>query len=344
MLPSLLSSLTNGIAVDLGTAKTVLYVKGRGIVANEPSFVAVEENGTGAGRVAAIGKQAKELRGRTAQNIQSVNPLRGGSVQDFELAGALLTHVVHKNPSRSRLLKSRTLIGVGSSATALERKAIIEAAQFAGSGEVYLIDESLAAAIGAGLPLHKACGSMIVDIGAGTTDVTVLSLNGIVCSESIESAGARFDEKIAEYVRKVHHVAIGEQTAEEIKLAIGAALPGSENPTYAVRGRHNSTGLPACINLSQTEVVKALSEPLEEIVEVIKRVLDKTPPEIAADIMDRGMTLVGAGALLSRLDAFISSRTSLTARLVEEASTAVARGAGRVLENWADYEELLVRA
>ena len=328
MLPSILSTFTSGIAVDLGTAKTVLYVKGKGIIASEPSFVAIKEHGPGAGRVTAIGKSAKDLRGRTSQNITSVSPLRGGSVQNFELAGALLNHVVLKNPSRSRFVKCRTLIGVGSSASALERKTIAEAAQLAGSGEVFLINESLAAAIGAGLPVHKACGSMIVDIGAGTTDITVISMNGIVCSESIECAGSRFDEKITEFVRKTHQVTIGEQTAEEIKLAIGAALPGTENPKYSVRGRHNSTGLPACIGLTQTEVVKALSEPLQEIVEAIKRVLDKTPPEIAADIMEHGMSLVGAGALLTRLDAYISSRTALTARLVEDAHTAVARGAG----------------
>ncbi len=343
MLQSVLGGFSPDIAVDFGSANTLVYAKGRGIVANEPTFVAVHEAGPHGGKIAAMGSKAKELCGKTSEKIKTASPLREGVIHDFELAHSLLKYCVDKTPKRRPLIKSKVIVAIAPEATPVEERALIEAAQIATHGEIYLIQEPIAAALGAGLPVTEAMGSMICDLGAATTTVSVLSLGGIVRSESIKTAGNAFDRKIIEYVRKAHQAIIGDQTAEDLKIRIGAALASKKNPTLTVQGRDIKSGLPANISLSQSEIVSALADSLSEIARLVSRVLERTPPEMASDVVDRGIYLVGGSSKLRDIDLFLQGRVKVPIALVEDPHDAGITGAGAVLEQWDALQHLLAR-
>lgn len=342
MWHSLLSAFSPEFAFDLGTTNTILYLKGKGIVASEPSFVAVkgfEENR----EVTAVGKKAKELRGRTSRAITSLSPLQGGAIHDFELATDLLKHFVEMVPRHHRLIKSRAVVSVPSGATAVERRALSEAAELACSGDIYLVDKVMAAALGAGLNVAAAKGSMVVNIGGGTTDAGVIALGEVLFSLSSKTAGNEFDRCIIEYLKRTRHMMIGSETAEEIKLAIGSAQPTASNPSLTIQGQDMKTALPISISISQEEVAKALAPALNEVVQSIRMVLDRVPPEVSGDVFENGFVLTGGGALLGGVDTYLSERIGLPVSLVEEPLTTVVRGSGMILEEWKKYSHLLSR-
>jgi rod shape-determining protein MreB len=280
------------MGIDLGTANTLVYVAGRGIVLQEPSVVAIDQNTK---QPLAVGEDAKKMLGRTPGNIVAVRPLRDGVIADFDTAEMMLKHFIQRVHGGRYLIAPRIVIGIPSGVTGVERRAVMEAALQAGSREVYLVDEPVAAAIGAGLPVQEPTGNMIIDIGGGTTEVAVLSLQGIVLSESVRVAGDELSEAIIQYMKKVHNLTIGERTAEEIKIQIGSAYPTQEEMTMEVRGLHLLSGLPRTVTVKSTEIRESMAEPLSVIVEAIKRTLERTPPELAADIIDRGIMLAGGG-------------------------------------------------
>lgn len=282
----LFSRFSRDMGIDLGTANTLVYVAGRGIVLQEPSVVAIDQNTK---QPLAVGEDAKKMLGRTPGNIVAVRPLRDGVIADFDTAEMMLKHFIHRVHEGRYLIAPRIVIGIPSGVTGVERRAVMEAALQAGSREVYLVDEPVAAAIGAGLPVQEAVGNMIIDIGGGTTEVAVLSLQGIVLSESVRVAGDELSEAIVQYMKKVHNLTIGERTAEEIKIQIGSAYPTQEELTMEVRGLHLLSGLPRTVTVKSTEIRESMAEPLSVIVEAIKRTLERTPPELAADIIDRGI-------------------------------------------------------
>lgn len=333
MLPKRFRGLfSTDLSIDLGTANTLIYARGQGIVLNEPSVVAIRQD-RGNKVVAAVGAEAKMMLGRTPGNITAIRPLKDGVIADFTVTEKMLNHFIHKVHEKRFLRPSpRVLVCVPCGSTQVERRAIKESAAGAGAREVYLIEEPMAAAIGAGMPVGEARGSMVLDIGGGTTEVAVISLNGIVYSDSVRIGGNRFDEGIINYIRRNYGNLIGESTAERIKLEIGSAYPASEVREMEVKGRNLAEGVPRSFTLSSNEILEALQEPLAGIVEAVKAALEQTPPELGSDVAERGMVLTGGGALLRNFDKLLSEETGLPVIVSEDPLTCVARGGGRVLE------------
>ncbi len=331
----LFSRLSRDIGIDLGTANTLVYVSGRGVVLEEPSVVAIDQNTK---QPLAVGTEAKRMLGRTPGNVVAVRPLRDGVIADFERAELMLKHFMRQVHGGKNLFAPRVVIGIPSGVTGVERRAIEDAARGAGAREVYLIDEPVAAAFGAGLPVEEPTGNMIVDIGGGTTEVAVLSLQGTVLSESVRVAGDEISEAIVQYLKKVHNLIIGERTAEEIKIRIGSAYPNDsyDSESMEVRGLHQLSGLPRTVVVKAEEIRESMAEPLSAIIEAIKRTLERTPPELAADIVDRGIMLAGGGALLRGLDTLISHETGIVVHVAADPLRCVVMGTGRVLENFKD--------
>ncbi|NOX77137.1 MAG: rod shape-determining protein [Gammaproteobacteria bacterium] len=328
---------SNDLSIDLGTANTLIYVKGQGIVLNEPSVVAIRmERGTGNPKnIAAVGAEAKRMLGRTPGNIQAIRPLKDGVIADFTVTEKMLQHFIHKvHQDKFKFFhpSPRVLVCVPCGSTQVERRAIRESAAGAGAREVYLIEEPMAAAIGAGLPVSEASGSMVLDIGGGTTEVAVISLTGIVYSASVRIGGDRFDEAIINYVRRNYGTLIGEATAERIKEEVGNAYPGDEVREVEVRGRNLAEGIPRSFTLNSNEILEALQEPLSGIVSAVKTALEQTPPELGADVAERGLVLTGGGALLRDIDRLLMEETGLPVIIAEDPLTCVARGGGRALE------------
>jgi len=326
----LLRGFSSNIGIDLGTANTAVFVEGKGIVLYEPSIVAID---TKSKKILAVGKEAKEMVGKTPENIQAIRPLRHGVISDFEVTQAMLTYFIKKVLGRSILKpKPITVIGVPTGITPVEKRAVVDAAKSAGAREVYLIAEPMAAAIGAGLPVEEPIGNMIVDIGGGTTDIAVISLAGIVVSNSLRVAGDEMNEAIIQYIKRKLHLLIGEQTAEKIKITLGSAIMEEEEKQMEIRGR-DMTGLPRTEVITNHMVTEALEETVNSIVNAVRTTLEKTPPELASDIAERGIVLAGGGALLRNLDKKIEQETGIKARYADEPLTSVAKGLGMVLEN-----------
>lgn len=326
---------SNDISIDLGTANTLIYVRGKGIVLNEPSVVAIKvgRDPNSSKSVAAVGAEAKAMLGRTPGHITAMRPLKDGVIADFTVTEKMLQAFIHKvHGERFFKPSPRVLICVPCGSTQVERRAIKESAQGAGAREVYLIDEPMSAAIGAGMPVSDASGSMVLDIGGGTTEVAVISLNGIVYSDSVRIGGDKFDDAIISYVRRNYGSLIGDATAERIKHTIGCAYPGNEVLEIEVRGRNLAEGLPRSFTLNSNEVLEAIQEPLSGIIGAVKAALEKTPPELAADVSERGIVVTGGGALLRDMDRLLMEETGLPVIIAEDPLTCVARGGGRVLE------------
>lgn len=333
MLSKVLGMFSSDMAIDLGTANTLVYVKGRGIVLNEPSVVAIKSE-QGRDRVLAVGDEAKLMLGRTPHGIQAIRPLRDGVIADFHVAEQMIKHFIQKVHNRS-FASPQVVVCVPSGSTAVERKAIQESAEQAGARKVYLIDEPMAAAIGAGLPVTEPQGSMVVDIGGGTTEVAVLFLSGIVFATSVRVGGDKMDDALIAYIRRNHNLLIGEATAERIKKEIGTALIPEDGvgATMTIKGRDLMNGVPKELEVNQLQVAEALSEPVSAIVEGVKVALEQTAPELAADIVDRGVVLTGGGGLLQDMDTVIRRATGLPVTIAEEPLTCVALGTGRALED-----------
>jgi rod shape-determining protein MreB len=334
-IKSLFGMFSNDLSIDLGTANTLIYVRGQGIVLNEPSVVAIrQDRGPGGPKsIAAVGAEAKLMLGRTPGNITAIRPLKDGVIADFTITEKMLQHFIHKvHEARFFKPSPRVLICVPCGSTQVERRAIRESAAGAGAREVYLIEEPMAAAIGAGMPVDEARGSMVLDIGGGTSEVAVISLNGIVYSSSVRIGGDRFDDAIINYVRRNYGTLIGEATAERIKHAIGSAYPGNEVIELEVKGRNLSQGIPRSFTLNSNEILEALQEPLTGIVGAVKTALEQTPPELGADVAERGIVLTGGGALLRDIDKLLMEETGLPVVVAEDPLTCVARGGGRALE------------
>ena len=326
---------SNDLSIDLGTANTLIYIPGQGIVLNEPSVVAIKEDRIrGSKTIAAVGMEAKRMLGRTPGNITAIRPLKDGVIADFAVTERMLRYFIEK-VHKSKFLRPspRILICVPCGSTQVERRAIRESAAMAGAREVFLIEEPMSAAIGAGLPVDEACGSMVLDIGGGTSEVAVISINGIVYSSSVRIGGDRFDEAIINYVRRNYGTLIGEATAEKIKHEIGTAYPGSEVREIEVKGRNLAEGVPRSFSLNSNEILEALQEPLSGIVGAVKLALEQTPPELGSDVANKGIFLTGGGALLKDIDRLISEETGLPVYIADDPLTCVARGGGIVLEN-----------
>ena len=323
------SLFSNDMGIDLGTASVLVYVKGQGIVLREPSVVAIERDTK---RVLAIGAEAKRMLGKTPANIIAVRPLRNGVIADFEVTEQMIRYFIKKVHNRRSLLHPRIVIGVPSGITEVERRAVRESAQQAGAREVYLIEEPMAAAIGANIPIQEPEGNMIVDIGGGTTEVAVISLGGMVVSKSIDVAGDEMDEAIVQYFRRKYNLLIGENTAEDVKIKIGSVYPLPEETSLEVKGRDQVTGLPKTITITSEEIRSALSEPTKAIIEVIKNTLEETPAELAADLVDRGIVMAGGGSLLRGFADLLSKETELPVNQAEDPLTCVVRGTGKYLE------------
>jgi rod shape-determining protein MreB len=335
VIKSLFGLFSNDLSIDLGTANTLIYVRGQGIVLNEPSVVAIrQDRGPGGPKsIAAVGAEAKLMLGRTPGNITAIRPLKDGVIADFTITEKMLQHFIHKvHEARFFKPSPRVLICVPCGSTQVERRAIRESAHGAGAREVYLIEEPMAAAIGAGMPVDEARGSMVLDIGGGTSEVAVISLNGIVYSSSVRIGGDRFDDAIINYVRRNYGTLIGETTAEHIKHEIGSAYPGKEVHEIEVKGRNLSQGIPRAFTLNSNEILESLQEPLAGIVGAVKTALEQTPPELGADVAERGIVLTGGGALLRDLDRLLMEETGLPVVVAEDPLTCVARGGGRALE------------
>lgn len=325
-------SLGLDIGIDLGTASVLIYVKGKGIVLREPSVVAIDKN---TDRILAVGEEARRMLGRTPGNIVACRPLREGVISDYHVTERMLRYFLNKVTASSffRLFKPRVMICVPSGVTEVEMRAVEDAAVQAGARKTYLIEEPIAAAIGAGIDITKACGSMVVDVGGGTTDIAVISLGGTVVSTSIKVAGDKFDEAIVRYMRKKHNIMIGERTAEELKISIGTVFPRPQEVSMDIRGRNLVSGLPKTITVTSTELMEALEEPVSSVVEAVHSVLERTPPELAADISDRGIVMTGGGSLVYGLDKLLSQKTGINVIIADDAVSAVALGTGKALEN-----------
>ncbi len=322
--------LTQDIGIDLGTATILVYIKGQGIVLNEPSVVAKDLD---SGRILAIGEDARRMIGRTPGNIVAVRPLRDGVIADYENTEQMLRYFIEKVAGKALFFKPRIMVCVPSGVTTVEKRAVLEAAIQAGAKETYLIEEPLAAALGAGLDIAEPCGAMVVDIGGGTTDVAVLSLGGIVVSSSIRIAGDMFDDSIIRYMRKEQKLMIGERTAEDIKIKIGTAFPELRKESMEVRGRDLVSGMPKTVVVTSAEIRTALAEPIGLIVDCVKNVLERTPPELASDIIDRGIVMTGGGAMLHGLDILLTKQTNIPCHLAEDPTSCVARGTGIALDS-----------
>ncbi|EKQ69040.1 rod shape-determining protein MreB [Leptolyngbyaceae cyanobacterium JSC-12] len=330
-------SLSRDMGIDLGTANTLVYVSGKGIVLQEPSVVAIDQDEK---VPLAVGEDAKRMLGRTPGNVVALRPLRDGVIADFDTAELMLKHFITRVNEGKTLVAPRIVIGIPSGVTGVERRAVMDAASQAGARDVYLIDEPVAAAIGAGLPVAEPTGNMIIDIGGGTTEVAVLSLQGTVLSESVRVAGDELSDSISQYMKKVHNLVIGERTAEEIKITIGSAYPIDDDAEMEVRGLHLLSGLPRTVKVKSAEIRESMAEPLAVIVDAVKRTLERTPPELAADIIDRGIMLAGGGALLKGLDTLISHETGIVVHVAADPLSCVVLGTGRVLENFKQLERV----
>ena len=319
------------MGIDLGTANTLVHVKGRGIVLREPSVVAIKSD---SGDVLAVGEEAKQMIGRTPGNIIAIRPMKDGVIADFDVTQAMLKYFIRKAMNSRSFVRPRVVVGVPSGVTEVEKRAVIDAAQQAGAREAYLIEEPMAAAIGAGLPVEEATGSMVVDIGGGTTEIAVISLGGIVTSRSIRIGGDEMESSIVQYIKRMYNLMIGERTAEEIKITIGTAIVTPETDhTMDIRGRDLVSGLPKTLTIHAKEVREALNEPIYKIIDAVKGTLEKTPPELAADVMDHGIMMTGGGALLMNLDKLLSHETGMPVIISEDALSCVGEGTGRTLEN-----------
>ncbi|MDR2946131.1 MAG: rod shape-determining protein [Candidatus Adiutrix sp.] len=323
---------SNDLAIDLGTANTLVYLKGRGVVLSEPSVVAVRKDGK-AGKVLAVGHEAKEMLGKTPGNIVAIRPMKDGVIADFEITQAMLRHFIRKAHRHLLFLKPRIIVAVPSGITPVEKNAVKDAALQAGASEVFLIEEPMAAAIGAGLPVTEPTANMVVDIGGGTTEVAVISLAGIVYSKSVRVGGDKMDEAITHYIRKKYNLLIGERTAELIKQEVGTAYPSDQVDTLEVKGRDTVTGIPKVVAIDSEEIRKAIIEQVDAIVETVRIALEQTPPELAADIVDRGIVLTGGGAKLRRLDVLLREETGLPIVIADDPLITVAVGSGRAIES-----------
>ncbi len=340
-LHKLTGFLSTDVAIDLGTANTLVFVKGRGILMNEPSVVAIDR---ASGRVLAVGAEAKAMLGRAPDEIRAIRPLKDGVIADFEVTEDLLREFIHKVQRHKFLVRPRIVICVPSGITEVEKRAVIDSAERAGAREVVLVPEPIAAAIGVGLPVDTPTGNMVCDIGGGTTEIAVIALNGIVTKTSIRVAGDEMDEAVANYMKKAYNLLIGEQTAERIKIEIGSAFPLAQELEMEVKGRDLVRGIPRTLRVSSVEIREALQEPVTTIVNALRDSLEQTPPELAADIVDRGIFLTGGGALLRGLDMLLREVTNLTIRVADDPLTCVVRGAGSILEHPRDFEKVLVHA
>jgi rod shape-determining protein MreB len=342
-LDPILGWFSNDLAIDLGTANTLVYVKGKGIVLSEPSVVAVRKNDRDhRSRVLAVGRDAKMMLGRTPGNIVAIRPMKDGVIADFEITEAMLRHFIRKVHNRRSLIRPRIIICVPSGITPVEKRAVRESAESAGAREVYLIEEPMAAAIGAGLPITEPICNMVVDIGGGTSEVAVISLAGIVYSKSVRVGGDKMDEAILAYVKRTYNLLIGERTSEIIKTTIGNAYPGSEMETMDVKGRDLVTGIPKIINVNSDEIRRAIQEQIDTIVATVKGALEQTPPELAADIVDRGIYLTGGGALLKNLDILLHQETGLPIKIADDPLSTVVMGCGKALDNLDILKEVMV--
>jgi rod shape-determining protein MreB len=345
MFGNLFGFLSSDIAIDLGTANTLVYVKGRGIILNEPSVVAITTN-RGKAQVLAVGDEAKLMLGRTPGNIQAIRPLRDGVIADFEVAEEMIKHFIRKVHNRRSFASPQVIICVPSGSTAVERRAIKEAAESAGARRVFLIEEPMAAAIGAGLPVTEPTGSMVVDIGGGTTEVAVISLGGIVYSRSVRVGGDKLDEAIIAYIRRHHNLLVGESSAERIKKSIGSACPPDDGDgrMMEIKGRDLMNGVPKELIISERQIAESLAEPVAAIVEAVKVALEHTAPELAADIVDKGIVLTGGGALLSNLDYVLRYATGLPVSIADDPLSCVALGSGRALEEMRMLRNVVINA
>ena len=336
---NMLAFLGRDMAVDLGTANTLVYVRRRGIVLNEPSVVALN---TDTGKIVAVGVQAKRMIGRTPGNIVAIRPLRDGVIADFDITERMLRYFIQKVHRRRHLAKPRLVVAVPSGITGVEQSAVKEAGHQAGARRVYIIEEPMAAAIGAGLPVHEPTGNMVVDVGGGTTEVAMISLGGIVTSQSIRVGGDEMDQAIIVFAKKEHSLMLGERTAEEIKMAIGSAYPSPDEPHAEIRGRDLVSGLPKTIVISAEEVRHAIQGPVSTIADIVKTTLDKCPPELAGDVMDRGIALTGGGALLRGLDERLREETGMPIQLTDNPLESVVLGAGKCVEDFDALQQVLI--
>lgn len=330
---AILGVFSNDLAIDLGTANTLVYVKGKGIVCAEPSVVAVHKDSRGTKKVLAVGREAKEMIGRTPGNIEAIRPIKDGVIADFEITEAMLRYFIRKVHNRRTWVRPRIIICVPFGITEVEKRAVRESAECAGAREVYLIEEPMAAAIGAGLPITEATGNMVVDIGGGTTEVAVISLAGIVFSQSVRVAGDRMDEAIIQYIKRKYNLFIGERTAELVKMTIGNVYPNGEVQSMEIKGRDLVAGVPRVMEINSDEIREAIAEPVYAIVDAVKIALEKTPPELAADIVDKGIVLTGGGALLKNLDILIREETGLPVTVADDPLSAVVLGTGKALDD-----------
>jgi len=328
---SVFGVFSSDLAIDLGTANTLVYAKGRGIVVNEPSIVALDKNNK---RVLAVGREAKEMLGRTPADIVAVKPMKDGVIADFDVTEVMLKYFIKQAHRRNHLLSPRIVIGIPSEITQVEKRAVQESALRAKASEVYLVEQAMVAAIGAGLPITEACGNMIVDIGGGTTDIAVISLSGIVYSRSVRVAGNEMDEAIIQYIKRKHNLLIGERTAESIKIQLGSAAPLERPLTLEIKGRNLIEGIPKTVTITDEEIREALSDSIGIIINALKVALERTPPELSADIMDRGIVLTGGGALLKRFDRRISEETGLPVFIAEDPLSSVVLGTSKMLTDF----------
>lgn len=333
-----MKGFSKDIGIDLGTATTLVYVQGKGIILREPSVVAIR---TDSNTVLAVGEEAKKMVGRTPGNIIAIRPMRDGVIADFDITKTMLDHFIGKVNPRKGLFRPRVIVGIPSGVTEVEKRAVIEAALQAGAKEAHTVEEPMAAAIGAGLPVEEPTGSMVVDIGGGTTDVAIISLGGIVTSKSLRIGGDEMDESIINYIKREYNLMIGERTAEEVKIQIGSAFPKQKEETMDIRGRDLVSGLPKTLKITSIEIQEALKDPVSSIIDAIKMTLEKTPPELAADIMDRGIMLTGGGALLSGIDKLIRQETGMPVQIADQPLDCVALGAGKILEESSLFRRVL---
>lgn len=336
-----LDFISNDIGIDLGTANTLVYLRGQGIVLNEPSVVAIEVSSK---KVLAVGAKAKDMVGRTPGEIMAIRPLKDGVIADFEITETLLSDFIRQVVRHRYLMKPRIVISVPSGITEVEKRAVRDSAENAGAREVFLIQEPMAAAIGVGLPVHDPSGSMVIDIGGGTSEIAVIALDGIVNNISIRIGGDEMDEAIMLYLKKNYNLLIGERTAEEIKMAIGSAYPPEEEESMEIKGRDLVAGIPKTMKLSSVQVREALSEPLDAIIEAVRQALEETPPELSADILDKGIVVTGGGALLKGLDKRLREETNLPINIADDPLRCVAKGAGIVLENMNEFSKVLIKS
>ncbi len=342
LIDRLLGFFSGDIGIDLGTANTLVYVKGQGVVLCEPSVVAIDRSSH---QILAVGEEAKRMLGRTPGNIVAIRPMKDGVIADFDITEAMLRYFIRKVHRKNRLVSPRVVIAVPSGITEVEKRAVKDSAERAGArSPVYLVEEPIAAAIGVGLPIHEPAGNMVIDIGGGTTEIAVISLSGIVFSKSIRIAGDELDEAIIAHLKKTYNLMIGERTAEEIKIKIGSAYPMEEETNIEVRGRDILAGLPKTITVTSEEIREALSEPLSQILEAIRIALERTPPELCSDLIERGLILAGGGALLRGLDKLISEETGLPVHIAEDPLTAIALGTGRYLSDFRLLKRLAVNS